>query len=663
MKIMNMMKKLVSAMTAGIMAVSMAASMASVNAADKNAMELVNDMGQGWNLGNTFDCWNTRGWTTDTETGWGNPRTTKDMITAIHASGFDSIRIPVTWYENTNAQTFDIDDAYLARVKEVVDYAHSQGMYVIINMHWDWVTDTSKNLWLNKGLDALPQFTAMWTEIANYFKDYDQHLVFEDMNEVAWQDNPYAGYNENSYKTLNTLNAEFVKAVRKTGGKNENRLLLLAGANTDLDNTCNAQFVVPDDKMVAVSIHYYRPSPFCVAEQGADWGYAATWGTDSDLAAVKADFAKMKTTFMDKGVPVILGEYGVVTSDKGAKDKPSMYKFLRTVAETTKSTDGIACYLWDASNAGDMVYFNRKTLQWFDPEIQKIYADLKGGSTPGTDTPSFEIKNRITIPISEVPKDENGYRLDLTPYAAKGVKLTGALLQGKITSGESVGYGFGFEAVRNGSGSPVWTGEPAVLGADGILNVEFDGKGQDDDGTAYTYEINMRYLQIQQWWTTPQNGATAELESLTLIFDKDIDAPQTTTEPTTKATEPTTKATEPTTAATEPTTAATEATTEATEATTAATEATTEATEATTEATEATTQATESTSEQPADVTIGDLNGDKTIDIMDVIVINKYLLGTKDLDANAQAAADADKNNKVDSSDALAILKLALNKN
>ncbi|MBR2088300.1 MAG: cellulase family glycosylhydrolase [Oscillospiraceae bacterium] len=658
---MGMMKKLVSALTAGVMAVSMAASMTSVSAADKTAMEIVNDMGQGWNLGNTFDCWNTRGWTTDTETGWGNPRTTKDMITAIHASGFDSIRIPVTWYENTNAQTYDIDDAYLARVKEVIDYAYDQGMYVIINMHWDWVTDTSKNLWLNKGLDAVPQFNTMWTEIANYFKDYDQHLVFEDMNEVAWQDNPYAGYNENSYKTLNTLNAEFVKTVRKTGGKNANRLLLLAGANTDLDNTCNAQFVVPDDKMVAVSIHYYRPSPFCVAEQGADWGYAATWGTDADLAAVKADFAKMKTTFMDKGVPVILGEYGVVTSAKGAKDKPSMYKFLKTVAETTKATDGITCYLWDASNAGDMVYFNRKTLQWFDPEIQKIYADLKGSS--GTDTPSFEVKNRVTIPMSEIPKDDTGYRLDLTKYGEMGLKLTGALMQGKITSGESVGYGFGFEAVRNGSGAAVWTGEPAILGADGILNVEFDGKGQDDDGTAYTYDINMRYLQIQEWWTTPQNGATAELESLTLIFDKDVPGSgdtKPTTQPTTKPTETTTQTTTET---TQTTTETTQTSTETTQTTTETTQVSTETTQTSTETTQTSTETTQTSTEvtQPVgDVMTGDLNGDKKIDIMDVIAINKFLLGAKDFDAATRAAADADGNGEIDSNDSLQILKLAL---
>ena len=666
---MGMMKKMISALTAGIMTVSMAANLASVTAADKSAIDIVNDMGQGWNLGNTFDCCVTRGYSSVTETAWGNPRTTKDMITALHASGFDSIRIPITWYENlANETTFDIDDAYLARIKEVVDYAYDQGMYVIINMHWDW--NGEHQLWLNAGESALPQFTTMWTEIANYFKDYDQHLVFEDMNEVFWQsESVYTSYTPGSYQVLNKFNSTFVDTIRQTGSKNNDRLLLLAGANTDLNYTLDTQFVVPDDKMVAVSIHYYLPSTFCIADVNSTWGYSATWGTDAEVQTMKSDFNRIKTRFVDQGVPVILGEYGVDTSANGSKDPDSIRKFLRTMATTASETSGIACYLWDTSNAGNMNFFNRKTLEWYDPQIKAIYTEL--GSQSGTGTPGYEIRNRVTIPISEVPKDENGYRLDLTKYDAMGLKLTGALLKGKVTSGEGVGYGFGFEAVRDGAGAPVWTGEAAFLGSDGLLNVEFDGKGVNDDEnkTPYTYELNMRYLQIQQWWTQPQNGATAELESLTLIFDKDLPASEvTTTEPTTEpATDPTTEpttepATDPTTEpTTEPTTdPTTEPTTEP--ATDPTTEPTTEpATDPTTEPT--TEPATDPTTEPvtaPADVVIGDVTGDGKVDIMDVIAMNKYLLGTKSLDEKALAAADADGNSTIDSNDSLAILKIAL---
>ena len=404
-------KKLISAVTATAMTLSMAASgmvgsMATVSAADKTAVELVDDMGMGWNLGNTFDCWGVKSWESQTEKGWGNPVTSKAMIDAIKATGFDSVRIPVTWYENTDAGTFDIDDAYLARVKTVVDYAIENDMYAIINMHWDWVSDGS--LWLNKGLEAQTQFTTMWTEIANYFKDYDEHLVFEDMNEVGWE-KPYS-YTANDYNTLNTLNQAFVDTVRATGGGNSDRLLLLAGANADLEQTCSSSFVVPDDSMVAVSIHYYLPPTFCVAQPDASYGYTATWGTDADKTTLVNNFQKMTASFVDRGVPVILGEYGVLTN--GGKDAASTRDFLKTVASQSLNTKGISAFLWDSGQGGDMQYFDRETLAWRDAEIGQIYADLGNGNIENLAT------GWVEVPFEAVTDDDGNvvdgaYRINI----------------------------------------------------------------------------------------------------------------------------------------------------------------------------------------------------------------------------------------------------------
>ncbi|MBR1898175.1 MAG: cellulase family glycosylhydrolase [Oscillospiraceae bacterium] len=371
---MKKMKRLVSAVTAAILSVSLAAGSvpaAPVTAAgSQTAIDLVDAMGMGWNLGNTFDSWGTAGYQTqadgyvDNETGWSNPATTKDMISAIKASGFDSIRIPITWYENTNSSTFDINDKYLERIKTVIDYAYDNDMYVIINMHWDW--ESGGSLWLNKGEAALPQFTTMWTEIANYFKSYDNHLVFEDMNEVTFD-----------YGVLNKFNQTFVDTIRATGGNNANRLLLLAGANTDLDKTCNSSFTVPDDEMVAVSIHYYNPTSFTIATPGESWG-TNTWDDTNGLAA---NFNKMKTTFVDKGVPVILGEYGVYdTQSNGTKDHTSTLNYLKAVASTALGTKGISAYLWDSGCGGTMQYFDRKSLSWYDSEIAAIYKELGNGA-------------------------------------------------------------------------------------------------------------------------------------------------------------------------------------------------------------------------------------------------------------------------------------------
>ena len=369
--------KLISAVTAGVMSLSiMAGSMpvalSSVNAASTSAIALVDDMGLGWNLGNTFDCWGFESYASNTETAWGNPTTTKAMIDKIAETGFKTVRIPITWDHDTNGN--DIDDAYLARIKEVIDYCTANDMYVIINMHWDWVSNGSG--WLNQGLAAEARYRAMWNEIATYFKSYDQHLIFESMNEVDWNSNGN-DYTADEYNTLNTLNAAFVEVVRKTKGNNSDRLLLLAGANTNLDFTCSSSYVLPDDDMLAVSIHYYLPPTFCVAPQDSSWGYSKTWGTDAEKNTLAANFNKMKTTFVDKGVPVILGEYGVLTN--GGKDEAAIKDFLKTVASTSLATSGISSVLWDSGNCGDMQYFDRKNLKWFNDDIGKIYADLAGG--------------------------------------------------------------------------------------------------------------------------------------------------------------------------------------------------------------------------------------------------------------------------------------------
>ncbi len=562
---MGKMKKILSALTAAAMTFSMAAGtmtagVPTVTAAGKTAVEIVDDMGMGWNLGNTFDAWGVT-WTDETWTGWGNSMPTKDLFAALHAEGFDSVRIPITWYQHTDASTYDIDDAYLERIKTVVDYARAADMYVIINMHWDW--ESGKSLWLNKGLDAQPQFTTMWTEIANYFKDYDQHLIFEDMNEVGW-DNPY-GYTDNDYKIVNTLNAKFVETIRATGGNNNDRLLLLAGANTDLDQTCSTKFEVPNDPMLAVSIHYYRPSTFCVAEVGAAWGYRDTWGTSADINAVYNDFTTMKSRFVDKGIPVILGESGVANAGKFNKDTESIYKFLKTVNSTALNTSGISCFLWDDSGHGDLSYFDRVNLTWFDSEVGKIFNELSGGGS--SDGPTFSTKNRVTLNFSDIPVEKDAYMVDLSPYGAQDAKLTSVILNGTVTGGDYVGFGLGFDAYRDGNSTSQWSSETIQIKSDGSAVTEFDGKSSDEDGD-YTYEINMDYLQVQQWWA--DGDATADLKTITLVFDKEISVIDSGTEDPTDPAEETTAPAEETTAPAEETTAPAEETTEPAEETTEA---------------------------------------------------------------------------------------------
>lgn len=155
-------------------------------------------------------------------------------------------------------------DAYLARVQTVVDYCLDNGLYCIINTH-------NEASWLNAS--AQSKFTDLWKKIATYFKDYDEKLVFEDMNEI-----------EITNAQIMKLNQAFVDTVRATGGNNAKRLLLVPASNNNTDKCLSSDFSAPKDSanMVAVSVHYYEPTTFCVAETDSTWGYTSTWGTNAD---------------------------------------------------------------------------------------------------------------------------------------------------------------------------------------------------------------------------------------------------------------------------------------------------------------------------------------------------------------------------------------------
>lgn len=650
-------QKMLSALTAAVLTCSMSAGFAvAPSAADKTAVEIVNDMGLGWNLGNTFDCAGASetyfglGWVADengnkgtgwidkaswnvnsTETAWGNPITTKAMIDAVHAEGFNSIRIPVTWFENSDPTTYDIDDAYLARVKEVVDYAYDNNMYVIVNMHWDCSGGNNSKYWLDAGMDALPRYKTMWTEIANYFKDYDNHLVLESMNEVPFD-----------YSTLNTFNQTFVDVVRGTGSGNADRLLLLAGANDDLTKTCNPEYKLPDDKMIAVSIHYYYPSIFAVATKDSTWGYTDKWGTDAEKQEVYNLFAKMKAYYADEGIPVILGEYGVVTNENGGKDHDSIVAYLDTIASSALATDGVTAFLWDAGNAGDMQYFNRQSLQWFNQDYADIYKNLREN---GTDI-EFEYnikKNTETSSSATVNlSGEGDYQVDLGPYAGKGITIKQVILNG--TAG--AGWGVSFPATNPDGSNRNWTSEAGQTGADGTVTIDLDGVFEGDNGTE-DYVLSLAgNMTLSKWWGT--EGAT--LNSVTLVFDKEITYTDMEISVTAKEKQqPSTEATEETETEATETESVTETETEATE--------TESVTETETEATETETQNESASESTPAVTKIGDATEDGTVNIVDVIAINKAVMGKENLTPQALANIDLNKNGKADSEESLAILK------
>lgn len=345
------------------------------------SQQLVEDMTFGWNLGNTLDvCQADRdgdgkinehveaGEKVD-ETLWGNPKATKELLTSLKKNGVNAVRIPVTWRDHMDSNG-NIDREWMDRVQQVVDYAYSQGMYVIINVHHDGGGDPKFGAWIieesqNDYNTFLKKYKNVWKQIAERFKNYSDYLIFESMNEVGF-DTLYNKNKADAYNLINKINQDFVDIIRATGGNNAKRHLLIAGYYTDIERTCDSLYKMPDDKAgrCILSVHYYTPWDFCTCDR------KHTWGTNSEVRQMETLIGKMKKNFVDKGIPVIIGEYAASGSDLS-----SCIFFIEKLNKLC-SDYGIATFIWDS---GSQV--NRKTYKWRTPQ----YLEALKRATSGKD--------------------------------------------------------------------------------------------------------------------------------------------------------------------------------------------------------------------------------------------------------------------------------------
>lgn len=342
-----------------------------------NAVEIAPKMYPGWNLGNTLEGGGTDNVYTNNgglgaEKAWQGTTTTQAIIDFVAAQGFKSVRIPASWVMGhiIDADELTIDPVWMNRVKEIVDYCINDGLYVLLNDHWDggWIQGTFKKDISEPTVAAnCEKMKKLWTQIAEVFKDYDEHLLFAGLNEPEAE-------KEDQIKVLMTYEQAFIDAVRATGGNNASRTLVVQGPNTSIELSSQyvdmSKFEDTASKALMIEVHYYSPPQFTGVWEGPNgdepfyfWGaanhvssgtykkYNCTWDED---AYVREQFQMMKEAFVDKGYPVILGEYGAnwrefSNSSIQKKHDASLWLFHKTINEEAIKR-GIIPYVWDINN-------------------------------------------------------------------------------------------------------------------------------------------------------------------------------------------------------------------------------------------------------------------------------------------------------------------------
>ena len=337
-----------------------------------SADDIVEDMGLGWNLGNSLDATG-EGGANGQETSWGNPWVTEDLIKAVKAKGFNTVRVPVSWYKNITVENgkYTINADWFARVKEVVDYAYNNGMYVILNIHHeDWINRADLASSYSVMSTELKQ---VWTQIAEYFADYDQHLIFEGMNEPRMEGaaDEWTG-NSACYEVINKLDADFISTVRSVDSAYKNtRLLMVPGyaASGDYGIYSNLDKSLFNDPYVAASVHAYEPYGFAMGD-----GDHSSFSSDYK-AELDSIFNDLRSFFTQDGIPVVIGEFSA--SNYGYTNaRVDWAEYYMTLAKEI----GIACVLWDNNvekeNGNEAHgYINRSNNTWYsvsEPVVNKL---------------------------------------------------------------------------------------------------------------------------------------------------------------------------------------------------------------------------------------------------------------------------------------------------
>lgn len=339
-----------------------------------DAVRMAGKMRLGWNVGNTMEA-------IGGETNWGNPPVSDNLIRLVRQNGFNAIRLPVAWDQYADPETGKISDAWLARVKQVVQYCVDNDMVVLVNIHWDggWLQE---NFTADRQAAVNAKQKAYWEQIATLLRDFDGHVLFASANEPDVK-------NAAQMAILTSYHRTFIDAVRSTGGRNAYRVLVVQGPGTDIEKTNQLMTAMPTDTVpgrLMAEVHFYTPYNFALMTKNEAWGKQAYyWGathhsttdtahnaTSGEEALVDDLFARMKAQFVDKGVPVLLGEFGAIRRSQLTGDDLRLHlagrAYYHKYVVKAALKNGMIPFYWDTGDLGPNSFglFDRKHDTVFD---------------------------------------------------------------------------------------------------------------------------------------------------------------------------------------------------------------------------------------------------------------------------------------------------------
>lgn len=361
------------------------------------AQEIMDDIVVGWNLGNSLDSNTKENEGLQSETSWGNPATTKEMIDLVKSTGVNLIRVPVTWYNHMDSESYEIDGEWMDRVEEVVNYVLDNDMYCIINVHHD----TGMDGWLRASRTNLEEnsrkFAAIWEQICERFGDYGDKLLFEGFNELLDDNNTWNTPGTEAVEVTNELNQLFVDTVRASGGNNATRCLIVntycAGGNRQSTNGFEMPVDTIGSKLI-VEAHIYQPYSFVSGTSETD----DTWA--SGKSSLDAWLKNMDTAFARKGIPVLIGEFGCVDSRSDLERQTWLQYYMDTCCSY-----GFKCVWWD--NGAEWRVINRRKVEIAEPELFDIMVTEAKGGTYTVDVEKLSQGSEAGTEVNLCAEDDN----------------------------------------------------------------------------------------------------------------------------------------------------------------------------------------------------------------------------------------------------------------